>query len=427
MQSLIEFLKNSPTSYNACEQAKATLAQHGFQSLSEADDWNLAEGGKYYIARGGSIVAFTVDSLDDFAYKIVASHTDSPMLKLKENPVAERNGYASLNVEPYGGGIWYTFLDRPLKLAGRVIKREGGLLLSESVISPFTLTIPSLAIHQNRGVNDGFAINKQIDLQPLLGVSDGETATADMAEILKGIAGEGVISYDLFLVNADLPYTFGLNDEFLSSPRLDNLTSVYASLQALISHESRSGICVAACLNNEEVGSLSYEGADGDFLENVLRRIAYAFRFDDNEYYKALASSFLLSVDNAHAVHPNHPETSDPTNKTALGGGVVIKSHAGKAYITDAMASAVVKTVFDNAGVKYQYFANRSDVKSGGTLGSAALRHVGVLGADIGLAQLAMHSACECLAHSDIQELERGLSAYYAVTLRAVDGGVSVE
>lgn len=423
MTDLLAFLKDSPTAYHACENVKNFLSENGFSQLSETEDWDVNEGGKYFVVRGGSIIAFTVDSLDDFAYKIVASHTDSPALKLKENAV-NPGVYATLNVETYGGGIWYTFFDRPLKIAGSVVKKEGNLLLRKNVESPFLVTIPSVAIHQNRNANDGFSVDAQVDLQPLLSLGKEELT---MRTLLEKVAGGEVVSHDLYLVNADAPYSFGLNDEFLASPRIDNLTSVYASLQALVSHGERSGICIAACLDNEEVGSLTAQGADGDFLETVLRRIAYAFRFDDNEYYKALASSFLVSADNAHAVHPNHPEKADPTNKAKLGGGIVIKSHAGKAYVTDAIGSAVLKTLFDKEGVPYQFFANRSNMRSGSTLGAASLRHVSVAGADVGIAQLAMHSACECFAKADYQSFTDGLRAYYACTLRAVDGGFGVE
>ncbi len=421
MEHLIEYLQKALTPYHAVANAADLLRANGFVSLPETEDWNLKENGKYYVVRGGALVAFTVGSLNEFSYKIVASHTDSPALKLKENPLQRSALYATLNTETYGGGIWYSFFDRPLKIAGRVIKKEDNRLYSQTVISPFTVTIPSVAVHQNRGVNEGFSVNAQIDLAPLIGLSKH----VESEEILlEKIAGEGTLSYDLFLVSADMPYSFGINDEFLASPRIDNLTSVYASLETLLQAENTSGICVAACMNNEEIGSLTLEGADGDFLENVLRRIAYALRFDDNEYYKALANSFLLSVDNAHAVHPNHPEKADPTNKTALGGGVVIKHHANKAYVTDALSSALVKTVFENAGVKTQSFFNRSDVRSGSTLGSLALRHVGLLGADIGLPQLAMHSACECIAKPDYDQLKKGLSAFYASTLTRDETGI---
>jgi aspartyl aminopeptidase len=236
-----------------------------------------------------------------------------------------------------------------------------------------------------------------------------------------------VVSYDLYAVNADRPYTFGLNGEFLASPRIDNLTSVYSSLESLIAHAQSGGICVAACLDNEEVGSQTLQGAGGDFLENILRRIAYSLKVDDNEYYKALASSFLISLDNAHAMHPNHPEKCDPTNKTVLGGGVVIKSHGNKAYTTDALSSAVVKRIFDKAGVKYQTFFNRSDMRSGGTLGAISLSHVGILSADLGLAQLAMHSACECFAKADYAQLIDGLTAYYSSEILVTEEGVKIE
>lgn len=421
METLLDFLKNSLTAYHACENAKARLVENGFSPLKETEDWELSEGGKYFVERGGALVAFTVGGLDNFSYKIVASHVDSPALKLKENPVEKRGAYAVLNVETYGGGIWYSFFDRPLRIAGRVVKSENGRVYSETVTSPFLLSVPSLAVHQNRGVNDGFSVNAQTDLSPLLSLNGGE------ADWLERIAGDGkTMGYDLYLVNADSPYFFGAEDEFLASPRIDNLTSVCASLDALLSKADSDGICVAAFLNHEEIGSRTTQGADGDFLENALRRIAYALRFDDNEYYKALASSFLLSADNAHAVHPNHPEKADPTNKTVLGGGVAIKAHANGAYITDALAAATVRTIFDKAGVKHQNFFNRSDMRSGSTLGVAALTRMGVAGADIGLAQLAMHSACECFAKEDYAELVNGLTAFYSSDLLADGNGFLV-
>lgn len=424
LQSLIKFLDDSKTAYHAVKNAAELLTENGFIRLSETEDWEIHEGGKYFVVRNGSsLIAFTVGSPDTFSYKIVASHVDSVALKLKEQPLKRVAGCTTLNVETYGGGLWYSFLDRPLALAGRVVKRVGSTVKEETVTAPFTLSIPSLAIHQNRTANEGFPVNPQVDLLPLLSLAGDDVTNESFVEKL---AGENVLAYDLYLVNASAPYLFGLNEEFLASPRIDNSTSVYASLQALLSHEDSEGICIAALLDNEEVGSLTVQGADGDFLEKTLRRIAYALRFDDNEYYKALASSFLLSVDNAHAKHPNHPEKSDPTNDTLLGKGLVIKNHAAKAYITDATSSAVLKTVFENASVKYQSFFNRSDVRSGSTLGVSALRHTGMLGADVGIAQLAMHSACECCAIEDYKQLENGLRAFFSVSLVRTDDGVIV-
>lgn len=424
LNSLIDFLQNSLTSYHASENTKALLLSRGFQELKETETWEISEGGKYFVKRGGAVIAFTVGALDCLSYKIVASHTDSPALKLKENALVKGPVYATMNVETYGGGLWYSFLDRPLKIAGRVIVEEEGKLLEKTVVSPFAVTIPSVAIHQNRNANEGFSVNPQIDLQPLVGLA-GEGLTSDT--LIEKVAGEGVISYDLYLVNADMPYSFGVNEEFLASPRIDNLTSVYASLEALTSGEESCGICVAACLDNEEVGSTTPEGADSDFLQKALRRIAYALHFDEEEYCKALACSYLLSLDNAHAVHPNHPEKADITNKAVMGGGIVIKNHANKAYTTNAMSSAILKTILGKNGVKYQAFFNRSDVRSGSTLGAAALRHTGMLGADAGLAQLAMHSSCECFAKADYKELVAGLNALYAACLTIDEDGVTVE
>lgn len=424
MQGLIDFLANSYTAYQATENAAAFLERHGFVRLKETDDWQLCEGGKYFVVRGGSaLIAFTVDGLDDFAFRIVASHTDSPALKLKENPVRDGGVYTTLNAEKYGGGIFYSFFDRPLKMAGRIVVEENGALLSQHVVSEKVVTIPSLAVHMNRGVNEGFSVNAQTDLQPLFSLKTGEEG----AGWTSFVTDRAVVAHDLYLVSADAPYTFGANDEFLASPRIDNLTSVYSSLEGLVSHAAAGGVCIAACLDSEEIGSRTLTGAAGDFLENVLKRIAYAFKFDENEYYKSLASSFLLSADNAHAMHPNHPEKSDPTNKTVMGGGVVIKAHADKAYTTDAMSAAVVKTVFNRAGVKYQTFFNRSDMRSGGTLGSISLEHVGVLSADIGLAQLAMHSAVECFAKCDYEEMVNGLTAFYSSQIVVGEDGVQVK
>ena len=424
MEKLIDFLKNSYTSYHAIENARQTLESHGFCRLLETEDWILSEGGKYYVTRGGAMLAFTVGSLNDFSYKIVASHTDSPALKLKDNPIQKSAHYSTLNVEPYGGGLWHTFMDRPLYVAGRVIRRENNRLFEETVTSPFKVVIPSVAIHQSRDANEHLGLNPQIDLQAMVGLSEDVTESDTFIE---AVAGNNVAAYDLFLVNADMPYSFGLNDEFLASPRIDNLTSVCASLQSLMFDEPRNGICVVALLNNEEVGSMTAQGAGGNFLGNTLRRIAYAFRFDDNEYYKALSNSFLLSLDNAHGVHPNHPEKADPTNKTLLGGGIVIKGHAKASYVTDAFSAAIVKTLFDKANVKHQTFFNRSDAASGSTLGAAMQRHASVRGADIGIAQLAMHSACECLKKSDYEELLKGIFAFYAATLRRDEDGFHLE
>ena len=417
---LIQFLENSYTAYHAVENAKAFLLENGFTALSETEDWTLEENGRYFVERNGSaLIAFTVGNLDEFSYKLVAAHTDSPALKLKDNALMRANGYDKLNVEKYGGMLLYSYLDRPLKIAGRVIMRENGVLKAKTVLSDYTVSIPSLAIHMNRNANDGLTLNAQTDMLPLLALSGAD----EKESYLSSLTGGEVISYDLYAVNADAPYAFGLRNEFVASPRVDDLASVYASLAALVSHEKSNGISVAVCLDNEEVGSRSPQGADSEFLGKTLKRIAFSLKFDEMEYYKALASSFMISLDNAHALHPNHPEKADPTNKPVLGGGVVIKAHAQKAYVTDAMSAAILKTVFDGADVKYQTFYNRSDMPSGSTLGSLSQSHVDILSVDVGLPQLAMHSACECFAKADYAELLSGLTAFYSANLTLSEDG----
>ena len=402
MKNLSNYLETSYTAFQAVENAKKLLEEHGFEELFENASFSLKAGGKYFVIRGGSaIIAFTVGA--GSKCKIVASHTDSPCLKLKENPVMSASKFQKLNVEPYGGGIWYSFFDRPLKLAGRLIKEEAGKLVAQNFVSDFCVTIPSLAVHMQRDVNDKFAPNPQVDLLPLLGM--------DEIEFSKRL-GEP-IAYDLFAASAEKPFESGANGEFLSSPRIDNLSSVYSSLVALATEEVQSGICMAACLDSEEVGSRTLQGAGSDFLRSTLLKIFSARGLSECEMLSMLRSSLLISLDNAHSLHPNHPEKCDPTNTPTLGGGIVIKGHAGGAYTTDALTSAIVKKIFDRANVRYQCFFNRSDMRSGSTLGAISLSEIGIPSVDLGLAPLAMHSAVETMAKSDFEELLKGLNAFY--------------
>ena len=418
---LVNYLDTSYTAFHAVENAKKVLLDNGFSALSERATWKLEKGGKYFVERGESaIIAFTIGNTDELVYKIVASHTDSPALKIKENPLLKCENYYKLNVEKYGGGILYSFLDRPLKIAGRIITEHDGAIRSETLVSDYTVTIPSLAIHMNRSVNDGAPLNAQVDMCPLF------TLANSPVDFIETLTNQKVYSYDLYLVNDQKSYEFGVNGEFIGAPRLDNLSSVYSSLTALTETENKNGICIAACLDNEEIGNQSAQGSAGDFLENTLKRIAYALSFNEENYAQALAKSFLLSLDVAHAVHPNHPEKHDPSNRTALGGGVAIKYNANLSYVTDGKSSAVIKALFDKANVKYQTFFSRSDMPCGSTLGRSFITRVGMLGVDVGLPQLAMHSACESFAKSDYIELTNGLSAFYQTKLDITDDGVKL-
>lgn len=401
MNGLLQFLETSYTPYHAVENAQKLLNENGFTRLHESEKWELKQDGKYYVVRGGSaLIAFTVG--ERHGYRIVASHTDSPCLKLKNNPVMLADGYTRLNTEPYGGGIWYSFFDRPLRVAGRVIdKKKNGTLEPRLYTGEYTLVVPSVAVHMNRDVNSNFAPNPQTDLLPLYAVGEGALGLS-----------ENTVAYDLYLACAQPPFFCGANGELIGTPRADNLTSVYSSLQALVSAKPNA-VNVCACFDSEEVGSRTLQGAGSDFLRTTLERISACRKENKEDLARALSASFLLSLDNAHAVHPNRPEKCDPTNRPVLGGGVVIKSHADRAYTTDALTCAVVQTIFDKAGVKYQHFFNRSDMRSGSTLGAISLSQVGVPSCDIGLAQLAMHSAVETFSKDDYAALERGLTAYY--------------
>lgn len=410
MDDLKNFLKTSYTAYQAVENAKNYLLANGFTPLDEGEPWNLEAGGKYFVTRNqSSLIAFRCG---DGPFKIIASHTDSPCFKLKDHAVQESGPYSRLNVEEYGGCILYSFFDRPLRLAGRVMRNDEKSVKTELYVSDFCVSVPSLAVHMNRDVNDGFKPDRQSDIEPLLGLGK-----RDLDEIL----GEN-IGYDLFAVPDVEPYESGAGGEFLSSPRIDNLTSVYGSLLAL-ADDSCVGNCLVACFDNEEIGSRTRQGAAGDFLKSVISRISAK----KSEIDTLLSQSFLVSLDNAHAVHPNRPEKCDPTNRPAMGGGIVIKGHAGGAYTTDGLTAAVIKKIFGKAGVKYQSFYNRSDMRSGSTLGAISLTQESIPSVDLGLAQLAMHSAVETMAKSDFDELVKGLTAIFSSRIAIRSDGAEIE
>ncbi len=400
MKNFCEFLGSSYTPFHAVENAEEILLEHGFSRLCEENPWTLREGGKYFAARGGALIAFRMGK---GAMKIVASHTDSPCFKLKDAPNVKSEPFTRLNAEPYGGGIWYSFFDRPLRIAGRVVVREAGALVAKNFVSEETVLLPSLAIHMDRSVNEGFSPNLQTEL-PLY--------SAKGKEFLPD-----AVSYELYLVPDCAPFLSGAENELLSSPRLDDLTGVYASLLALLEGE---GTCVCALLSSEEIGSRTRQGAGGNFLSSVLRRITLAQGLSEEEHGMALASSLLISLDNAHSVHPSHPEKCDPTNRAVMGGGVVIKSHAGGAYTTEALTSAAMRELFTRENVQWQSFYNRSDMRSGGTLGAISLSQACIPSVDLGIAQLAMHSAVETIARADLDELIKGLSAFYRCPLRVL-------
>lgn len=419
IENFKEYVSSSYTAFHAVKNAEKKLLENGFVRLYEKDGWEISEGGKYYVIRGGSaLAAFTVGNGGYF--KIAASHTDSPALKIKENPLIKENGYIKLNVEKYGGGILYSFLDRPLKIAGRIVYEADGKLSVENVVSDYSIIIPSLAIHMNRGVNDSFSINAQTDMCPIFDLAESDKPT----ELYATLTDKNVIGADLYLVNADGCTDLGASKKLLSAPRVDNLTSVFASVNALIDAPASSGICIAALFNSEEIGNSTASGADGDMLEAILCRICASLGINGDAYYSAVSRSMLLSVDVAHAVHPNHPEKSDPTNRPKLGGGVVLKYNANGNYVTDSVSASVIKSIFGKADVAHQSFHSRSDIPCGSTLGRSFVCRLGMSACDIGLPQLAMHSSLETFAKDDLFALYGGIKAFFGAELSISDNEI---
>ncbi len=420
VNELIEFIKASPTAHYTVNTVKNALITAGFTPVFENDTKSFSDGGNHFVIRGGSsIIAFKGHGN---GFMITASHSDSPCFKLK----AEFSGasYTRLATEKYGGMIHYTWLDRPLSVAGRVVvKTDSGVKAVLVNIDKAALTIPSVAIHLNRAVNDGYKFNPATDLLPLVGTSSAKDALMNAVADQAGVKVSDIISLDLYLYNAEEGRIVGINDELVLSPRLDDLGCVYASLRAFLdAPSSGKSVAVLAVFDNEEVGSETKQGAASSFLDMTLRAIAGGC----DKYSAMLYNSFMVSADNAHAVHPNHPELSDSTNAPILGGGVVIKYNANQRYTTDAISDGIFTTLADRAGAKLQKFSNRADMVGGSTLGSISNTRVSVSTVDIGLPQLAMHSATETAAVSDLNDMVKVLTELYSSGINKNGDEISV-
>jgi len=408
-EGLLDFLTEAKTSYHAVGIIRRTLLEEGFTELYENEDWSLECGKGYFTVRNGSSVIAFVNNGKPFM--IAAAHSDSPAFLVKG---AEKVGaYVKLPVERYGGMINYTWLDRPLTVAGRAVILENGALRTATVdIGDLTVVIPSLAIHLDRSANDGKTFNPAKDLIPLASL-EGKDVFDIIAE-KENISRDSIVSTDLYLVSADKARLTGLSNELVLSSRIDDLASVYAALSAFVSAKSGVSSPVLAVFDNEEVGSSTKQGAASDLLRDVLVRASGS----EAEYLKRLPESFMASVDNAHACHPNYPEMSDKGNAPVLGGGVVIKRNANQRYATDAVSEAVFKQICSAAGVKTQSYFNRADLPGGSTLGSISNTKVALSTVDIGIPQLAMHSAAETAAVSDVSDMERALLEMYSVGVK---------
>lgn len=426
VQGLISFLEESLTAYHAVAAAAKRLEAGGFTRLEEGREWKLEAGRGYFTTRNGSsLIAFRIPREDYRGFQMVMSHSDSPAFKLKE--VAELPGehYVQLDTERYGGPILTTWMDRPLRIAGRALVRAGERIETRLVRLDGQLLIPNVAIHMNREINNGFAPNLQTDMLPLYGdgAAKGELARR-LAESL-GVEEAEILGSDLYLVNDAPGCVWGPHGEYYSCGRIDDLACAYAALMAFEKGRSDS-VSVYGLFDNEEIGSSTKQGAHSTFLSDVLRRIHRGMGRGEEDFQAALRSSFMVSADNAHAVHPNHPEKCDPANRCYLNKGIVIKQAAGGSYATDGAAAAVFGEICRLAGAPVQRFANRSDMPSGSTMGCCIVSNLSVNTVDIGLPQLAMHSSYETAGCTDIDFMIEGLAAFYSTSIEAEADGAFV-
>ncbi len=413
-KDLAAFLDESPVNFWAVKTVTEHLTEAGFTELDMRDRWDLNPGDKHFVVKNGTAVfAFIVGAKSQVApFKIISAHSDSPGFRVKPNCEMICDGnIVKLNTEVYGGPILYTWFDRPLSLAGRVILRSDNPLEPECRLVKFDrhlLTIPHLAIHFNRAVNDGNPLSKQKDMLPVIGrVADASQAKGLVLRLVAaklGVKPEDILDYDLSLFDTTRASILGLNGEYITSGRIDDLSMVHAALCALVDTRdcADTSTRVMAIFDNEETGSGTKQGAGSPMLDYVLRRIvASAENSTEEDYFRAIASSFMISADDAHGVHPNYAEKQDPTNHPTLGGGPVVKINANCKYMTDADSAAVFRSLCERAGVNCQYFVNHSDVAGGSTLGNILTSQIPLRGVDVGSAIWAMHSVRETASLAD--------------------------
>lgn len=422
-EQLIEFIDKSPTCFHAVKTMSDMLRGEGFTELREDQKWHIEKGGRYFVARNGSsLIAFTIPEQDMKGMRIMASHSDSPTFKIKEDPEMEADGhYIKLNVERYGGMICAPWFDRPLSVAGRVIVRNSsgnsasGALRTVLVnVDRDLLMIPNLAIHMNREVNDGYKYNAQKDMLPLYGDITAKDTFMKVIADAAGTVPEDILGHDLFLYNRQNASIWGASGEFLSSGRLDDLQCAFSSLKGFLAGEKKEYMAVHCVLDNEEVGSGTKQGAASTFLYDTLTRAHESLGLTREDYLIHLADSFMVSADNAHAVHPNHTDKADPVNRPYLNGGIVIKFNASQKYCTDGVSAAMFREICQRADVPVQTFVNRSDMAGGSTLGNISNTQVALNTVDIGLPQLAMHSPYETAGIKDTEYLVRAASVLFS-------------
>lgn len=417
-QQLLEFIANSPTCFHAVQAMTDILSAEGFTELKENQKWHIENGGRYFVTRNGSsLTAFTVPIQEMKGMHIIASHSDSPSFKIKENPELESEGhYIRLNVEGYGGMIRAPWFDRPLSVAGRVIvkdKAQGGFRSILVDIGRDLVMIPNLAIHMDRQINDSCKYNIQKDMLPIYGDLSAKGTFMKLIADTAGVPEEEILGHDLFLYNRQKGTVWGASGEFLSCSRLDDLQCAFASLKGFLAGKRQEYLAVHCVLDNEEVGSGTKQGAASTFLYDTLTRIHTSLGLSQEDYLIHLADSFMISADNAHAVHPAHTDKADPANRPYINGGIVIKFSASQKYCTDGVSAAIFRDLCQRAGVPVQTFVNRSDMAGGSTLGNISNTQVALNTVDIGLPQLAMHSPYETAGVKDTGYLIRAAEEFF--------------
>lgn len=419
-RKLMDFLDHSVNAFFAVENMREILLKEGFHPLYEGEDWQLESGEKYFVTRNDSaLIAFVLPKKPIKGFQMMASHSDSPVFKVKTDPEIEVDkAYIQLNVEKYGGMICSPWLDRPLSVAGRVLLRTSkGVETRLLNIDRDLLIIPNLAIHMNREVNDGYKFNAQKDMLPLFSTEDGKGSFKKIVAEALSVKEECILDWDLFLYNRQKATFLGAEEEFIGSGRLDDLQCAFASLQGILSAKPKDSVAVHCVYDNEEVGSGTKQGAGSTFLKDVLHRILAAFQGGEEEFIKALQNSFLISADNAHAVHPSHLDKADPVNRPYMNRGIVLKYSANQKYTTDAVSGAVFKSFCEKAKVPFQCFTNRSDMLGGSTLGNISNSQVALNTVDIGLAQLSMHSPFETAGVLDSYYLVEVAKLFYSSSI----------
>ena len=418
-ECLIKFINESPTSFVAIKNVSNILLKNEFIELFENKKSSIEKGKKYFFIRNdSSLIAINVGKnvSGESGFNIVTSHADSPCLKIKPECDGKTDIYNKINVSVYGGLILPSYIDRPLAVSGRIITKENDKLVSHIVNYPDLVSVvPNVCIHFNTSINKGYEYNPQVDMQVLYSQERDESPLLkELAKRLK-VKNEDISNFDLYLYNKESGIIWGDNKEYISSPRLDDLECVYTSLRGFIEGNNDNNINVLYICDNEEVGSSSIVGADSDFLFRTLKRISKDLKLD---FDLLIANSFLVSADNAHAVHPNKGELSDKDNRLYMNKGIAIKYSSSLSYTTDAVSSAIFQKICDNASIPYQFFTNRSDIRGGGTLGKYLLTQVSMLSVDVGLSQLAMHSSYETAGSTDVKYAIKVFKEFYSSNIK---------